>query len=402
LSPRAHVGRFGAVAEPQGGSTPGSSASWSRTLIAGLVAVVVIGLVVGVVVIASGSDDPAEATEVYTEPISTPGEDPFTPAVGTDEEIPAVEAPGTYEGNHVGLYGGTLNQSTCDRDQLVTFLRQNPDKAAAWAGVLGISTTRISTYVAGLTPVILRSDTLVTNHGFADGRATVIPAVLQAGTAVLIDDKGFPVTKCYCGNPLTPPDYYSPKWEPRYQGPTWPGFSGTSITIIQSSATIIDTFVLVDPRTGRSFDRPRGSGGAQDTPTNPPSTTTTTTTTLAPTTTLPPSTTVAPSTQPSPTTLPPPTTTQSQLTPEQRAVAILNDAANRCYPFPAPIQQSYGENTVTTSGTGPTFVLTVVTHDMQGAPLQTFTWNVDRATLKFTPTNDLAQAASNFCYLIPR
>ncbi len=251
-----------------------------------MIAVVVIALVVGAVLLVSGGEDEASATEVYTEPISTPGADPFAPAVGTDEQIPAVQANGTYEGNHVGLYGGTLNQSSCDKQQLVVFLQQNPDKAAAWAGVVGISTTQISTYIAGLTPVILRSDTLVTNHGYANGQATVIPAVLQAGTAVLIDDKGFPVTKCYCGNPLTPPTFYTPQWQPRYSGPTWPGFSGTSITIIQSTTVIIDTFVLVDPRTRQPFDRPRGTDGAQDTPVNPPSTTTTTappTTTLTPT-----------------------------------------------------------------------------------------------------------------------
>jgi hypothetical protein len=366
-------------------------------LIAVVIALVVVGLVVGVVLLVSGGNDEAAATEVYTEPISSAGTDPFSPAVGTDEQIPAVQAPGTYEGNHVGLYGGTLNQSSCDKQQLVVFLQQNPDKARAWAGVVGISTTQISTYIAGLTPVILRSDTLVTNHGYANGQATVIPAVLQAGTAVLVDDKGFPVTKCYCGNPLSPPTFYTPQWQPRYSGPTWPGFSGTSITIIQSTTVIIDTFTLVDPRTRQPFNRPAGSSGAQDTPVNPPSTTTTTApppTTLTPTTLAP--TTLPPTTLP-PTTLPPTTTTQAGPTPEEQAIAKLNNGANQCYPFPAPIQQGYGQNTVTTSGSGPTFVLTVVTHNQDGSTLQTFTWNVDRATLKFTPTNDLAQAASNYC-----
>jgi hypothetical protein len=391
------------VTAPEAGGASGSSTKWTRTLIGALVALVIVGLVVGVVVIASGGDDAAEATEVFTEPISTTGSDPFAPAVGTDEEIPPVQTDGTqsFAGDHVGLYGGTLNQSSCDRDQLVRFLRQNSDKAAAWAAVLGISTTEISTYVAGLTPVILRSDTLVTNHGFVDGKANVIPAVLQAGTAVLVDAKGVPVTKCYCGNPLTPPTFYSPGYEPRYRGPTWSGFSGTSITIIQSSTTIIDTFVLVNPRTRQPFDRPRGSDGARDTPTNPPSTTTTTappTTTLPPTTTTPPTT--APPTTAPPTTTLPPTTTQAGPTPEQQAIAKLNQGANQCYPFPAPIQQGYGQDTVSTSGTGPTFVLTVVTHNMDGSTLQTFTWNVDRATLAFTPTNDLAQVASNHCSLL--
>jgi hypothetical protein len=95
-----------------------------------------------------------------------------------------------------------------------------------------------------------------------------------------------------------------------------------------------------------------------------------------------------------------PTTTQAGPTPEEQAIAKLNNGADQCYPFPAPIQQGYGQNTITTSGSGPTFVLTVVTHNMDGSTLQTFTWNVDRATLAFTPTNDLAQVASNHCSLL--
>jgi hypothetical protein len=31
-----------------------------------------------------------------------------------------------------GLYGGTLNNASCDRNQMIAFLRQNPAKAAAW------------------------------------------------------------------------------------------------------------------------------------------------------------------------------------------------------------------------------------------------------------------------------
>ena len=86
----------------------------------------------------------------------------------------------TFDGDHIGLYGGTLNTTTCDKGKLILFLTQNPDKGAAWAGVLGIPATQIPAYVTGLTSVLLRSDTLVTNHGYANGLATVIPAVLQA------------------------------------------------------------------------------------------------------------------------------------------------------------------------------------------------------------------------------
>jgi ABC-type uncharacterized transport system permease subunit len=72
-----------------GAESSGSHPSWSRTLIAGLLVLVVVGIVVGAVVLASGGDDSASASEVFTEPISTAGSDPFAPAVGTDEQIPS-------------------------------------------------------------------------------------------------------------------------------------------------------------------------------------------------------------------------------------------------------------------------------------------------------------------------
>jgi hypothetical protein len=172
--------------------------------------------------------------------------------------------PATYRADLPGLYGGTRNHSTCDADKLVTFLDQNPAKAAAWATTLGIQATQIRSYVSGLTAVTLRTDTRVTNHGFVGGRADPIQAVLEAGTAVLVDRYGEPVVKCYCGNPLTAPVRYS---APTYVGPLWSGFSATHITIIQQSTTIIKTFTLVDLRTGRQFPRPAGTtGGSGDGP----------------------------------------------------------------------------------------------------------------------------------------
>src|SRR2546429_115073 len=72
------------------------------------------------------------------------------------------------------------------------------------ASVEGIEPNDIATYVASLTPVILTSDTLVTNHGYANGHATTLRSVLQAGTAVMVDNTGVPRVKCNCGNPLTP------------------------------------------------------------------------------------------------------------------------------------------------------------------------------------------------------
>src|SRR3954468_12438592 len=212
------------------------------------------------------------ASEIMAEPVSSAGDNPFTAPAGKDmsgvkppPKAVSTSGPATYRGSLPGLYGGTRDYATCDAHKLVNFLEHEPSKAAAWAGVLGISVTRIRTYVHHLTPVLLRVDTRVTNHGYVNGRATVIQSVLQSGTAVFVNKYGEPVIKCYCGNPLTPPILYR---EPVYIGPRWSGFSTTHITIIKQSITIIDTFTLYDPDTGTTFKRPAGTDGTSDTSTN--------------------------------------------------------------------------------------------------------------------------------------
>jgi hypothetical protein len=234
-------------------------------------------VVVGVLVFAGcGSSSKPKTTsgvagpsEVALEKTSTPGANPFTAPVGKDaasvKPPPAVaNASSTnFEGNLPGLYGGTRNYATCDTVALVTFLESNPSKAAAWARVLSIQPSEIKSYVSSLTPVILRTDTRVTNHGFVNGVANPIPALLEAGTAVLVDHYGVPVVKCYCGNPLTVP---LPLSSPTYTGEPWRGFQPGHITIINQSTTIIDTFNLYDPKTGTTFTRPAGSSGTHDGP----------------------------------------------------------------------------------------------------------------------------------------
>src|SRR3954471_8497177 len=213
----------------------------------------------------------AGESEVRAEPVSSAGENPFTDPAGKDMaglDPPAgAAAKGggrpTYQGDLPGLYGGTQNYATCDAARLISFLEANPDKASAWAFTLGIRPDQIRRYVNGLTPVLLRTDTRVTNHGYINGRANPIQSVLQAGTAVFVNRYGQPVVKCYCGNPLTPPTLYQ---APVYTGPRWPRFETRYITIIERTTTIIRTYTLYDPRTGRTFTRPAGTSGGSDLP----------------------------------------------------------------------------------------------------------------------------------------
>lgn len=209
-------------------------------------------------------------SEVTAEPVSTAGRNPFMPSVGKDKKnvkppkaAVTGSGPATYSARLPGLYGGTMNYATCDSHQLVTFLEANPAKAQAWAQALGIGVSDIRSYVSGLTAVTLRTDTRVTNHGYVNGVANPIQSVLEAGTAVLVNNYGEPVVKCYCGNPLGPPVTYT---QPTYVGPLWAGFAPTHITIIQQSTTIINVFKLYDPSSGRIFLRPAGTDGTSDRP----------------------------------------------------------------------------------------------------------------------------------------
>src|SRR4051794_2186605 len=133
------------------------------------------------------------------EPVSTAGANPFTTPAGMD--MAGISAPSgvgvggslaTYPAGTPGLYGGTRDHASCDPEQLIAYLEQNPAKGAAWAAALGIQPTQIRQYVDGLTPVILRADTRVTNHGYVNGVANPIQSVLEAGTAVLVDRYGAP------------------------------------------------------------------------------------------------------------------------------------------------------------------------------------------------------------------
>ncbi|MEI8082198.1 MAG: DUF6777 domain-containing protein [Actinomycetes bacterium] len=246
-------------------------------LIALLVVVALLLMCVGggiVFLLTRGSSDQTsgDVVEIATEPLSS-ATDPFTPAgtVGTDVPVTAVQTGGAVavKGGKAGLYGGTMNTTQCDKAKLVAFLEANSDKATAWAGVQGIPVSSIATFVSKLTSVLLRSDTLVINHGFSGGRATTFESVLQAGTAVLVNDVGLPVVKCYCGNPLTaPPSTLGPA---RYHGPTWPGWTPGHVTIIENNVTVITSITVINVVNNQPFSRPTGSDGGQDTPTTMPS-----------------------------------------------------------------------------------------------------------------------------------
>ncbi|WAM19226.1 LCCL domain-containing protein [Rhodococcus sp. JS3073] len=282
----------------------------------GLLAAVLIGVLVGGYLLFVRGD--ADEGEVLLEAAASEGPFPWTPPVvppdaptTLPESMPTVAAgapdpgrPGliAVPGDRTGIYGGSLELSVCDKLKLIGFLEQNPGQRNAFGEVLTV--TDIRAYVESLTPVILGSDTRVTNHGYENDRPTALQSVLQAGTAVLVDDRGVPRVRCQCGNPLLPPQPTTAA--PTYTGQRWPGFAPDKIIVVQPAPAPVTQLTVINIVTGAPVVINVGSGTPQQQPT-------TSRTTVPP---LPPRATVAPppqQTQPPPprtTVAPPPQRTQ--------------------------------------------------------------------------------------------
>jgi hypothetical protein len=200
---------------------------------------ILIGVIILLVVGAAGGGYlflNAQASDVTLEMANAQSSQPFAPSIApapasspSPSAAPAASPQPPPKGpNGVAIYGGSGSNSVCDKQKLIDFLTTHSAEASAWAGVEGISTAQISDFIRPLTPEILSQDVRVTNHGFSNSRATTYQSVFQAGTAVLVNQYGYPVARCLCGNPLTPP--VSGK-RYHYTGQQWPGFSQTAIVI---------------------------------------------------------------------------------------------------------------------------------------------------------------------------
>ncbi|MFC8347525.1 DUF6777 domain-containing protein [Streptomyces sp. NPDC057280] len=243
-----------------------------------------------------GGGGTAKGGEVFLQAASKTGPEPFTESTAKDSSAPPVSAsPATesaptnavrgVDGGAPGLYGGTRNVSSCDVEAQVKALHAAPAKNSAFASVAGVRPSGVPAYLRALTPVQLRMDTRVTNHGYRDGAATSYQAVLQAGTAVLVDGHGVPRVRCACGNPLTPP--VAQQTTPRQTGDRWASYRPSNVVVVAPSITVVNVFVIYDPDENEWIARHRGDTGHKDQHTVPPvkpSPSVTVTTPTAPTT----------------------------------------------------------------------------------------------------------------------
>ncbi|MBT2466998.1 hypothetical protein J7E97_03695 [Streptomyces sp. ISL-66] len=219
----------------------------------------------------------AESQEVHLQPVASAGPDPFTSSSATAESAP-VQPPlpnptgqgiRTINAATPGLYGGTQRLGSCDVEAQVQSLTVDDAKARAFAEASQVERTQIPEFLRGLTPVVLRADTRVTNHGFADGNPNAFQSVLQAGTAVLVDDHGMPRVRCACGNPLAAPR--TATGAPVLKGDAWTGYQPNQVVVIEPTAQVINNLVIVNIANNTWIERKTGDDGAQDrAPRNPP------------------------------------------------------------------------------------------------------------------------------------
>ncbi|MFJ7966204.1 DUF6777 domain-containing protein [Streptomyces sp. NPDC096324] len=209
--------------------------------------------------------------DVLLQPLAVRGPDPFTAPTDTTPasrppvtRTPQPTATGTHGARTVsgatpGLYGGTRNAGSCDVEKQIRYLAADPARARAFAELSGVSPGSVPGYLRQLTPVVLRADTGVTDHGFAAGRATGYQAVLQAGTAVLVDDRGVPRVRCACGNPLGRPTALDEN--PDTRGTPWSGYRPARVVTVTPAPDAITAITIVDDGDDTWIERPVGHDG---------------------------------------------------------------------------------------------------------------------------------------------
>ncbi|MEI5103059.1 DUF6777-containing protein [Streptomyces sp. PmtG] len=244
---------------------------------------------------ASGcSGDDGEATgataaggkELFLQPVAAQGPDPFTASTAradaspppvtrspqpkdTGSATPTDQGLRSFAGGTPGLYGGTHQLSSCDVGRQIRYLTGDRAKGRAFAEAAGIAQGGVSAYLRGLTPVVLRADTRVTNHGYRDGHATSFQSVLQTGTAVLVDDRGLPRVRCACGNPLKPPVAF--REAARHQGRPWQGYRPAQVIVVTPAPRPITHITIINIVNNTWIERKTGDEDATgDRPVPPP------------------------------------------------------------------------------------------------------------------------------------
>ncbi|HEV2781148.1 MAG TPA: DUF6777 domain-containing protein [Actinophytocola sp.] len=227
------------------------------------------GIVIGTLVASAVLDINQDAARRDIVALATAvlGDDAFGPDLAI-EHAPVPPDPvgrGEIAGDSEQLYGGAFGRSSCDQGGMAALVtKAEPARSGGWAhavtsDVPGQPPGDLGRYLADLTPVRLRADTRVTAHRFVGDRSVPYQAILQSGTAVLVDRRGVPRVRCAGAVPLAPP---RGPGGVEHLDPLWPGFDPAAVVSVTPSQVDIRQFGLVDA--GRRFRRPVGTTGDRD------------------------------------------------------------------------------------------------------------------------------------------
>ncbi|MCS0637404.1 hypothetical protein NX801_17385 [Streptomyces sp. LP05-1] len=224
----------------------------------------------------AGTERVAAGKELYLQAADVPGPDPFTSSTAVAAPAPRAVPPrapagtapadGTTSGPDVsgatpGLYGGTRGAASCDLARQTRLLTEDQAKARAFAQAAGVAPAGLAGWLRGLTAVTLRADARVTSHGYRDGAAFPFHAVLQSGTAVLVDQYGAPRVRCACGNPLRQPSGGGGAVE---RGKRWEGYRPDRVITVAPTQQMIDNLIIADTAANTWIERRTGTSGDQD------------------------------------------------------------------------------------------------------------------------------------------
>lgn len=213
-------------------------------------------------------------SEPFTAPMIT-GRSPASEAAAAAIQTATGQLPASPDrgvrlvsGARPGLYGTPPDGNVCDPAALANYLAARPATASAWAGAVGSPSEQIPPYLNTLTPVVLTVDTWVTSNRNSGQHAVPYQAVLQAGTAVLVDQAGVPRVHCMSGNPLQPPANVNFE-KLRVKGAAWPDYDPQNVVALSytdapaSFTDPVPTAPMTDLRlvnlaTGEELVRPAG------------------------------------------------------------------------------------------------------------------------------------------------
>ncbi|ANW21757.1 hypothetical protein BB341_01870 [Streptomyces clavuligerus] len=175
----------------------------------------------------------------------------------------------TVSGGTPGLYGGIEAIGSCDAARQLDLLRADRPAARAFARAARVSEAGLPGLLRGLTPVVLRADTRVGVHlratgaGGTGGTGAARQAVLQAGTAVLVDRYGVPRVRCAGGTPLSPP--VAAPGPLSQEGTAWSGYRPERAVVVRPAERALDRLILLDVVDGSWIERATGGDGPSDT-----------------------------------------------------------------------------------------------------------------------------------------